>query len=232
MAQPPSLRDKVLTDDILDVLGADRRLSDLALRVQVIGGVAHVEGSVCSNQQRDVVRQAIGRVRGVLAVWDRLTVSEEGTFLSLDLGCGSRKQDSRAIGIDRHPYPGVSVVADLERSLPLADSTVDRIFAVHILEHVQNLLGLMNEVHRVLKPRGVLHVIVPNMSCTNAVADPTHVRLFHLQTFKYFCRPNLGVRLFKPLSASATATDIFIDLQPVKERGACVSPEDLSRFFE
>lgn len=73
-----------------------------------------------------------------------------------------------------------------------------------VLEHVRELVGLMNDTHRALKPDGVLYVMVPHGHFINAIADPTRVRFFHPQTFKYFYREMPGVRPFQPLSVATT----------------------------
>jgi len=45
--------------------------------------------------------------------------------------------------------------------LPFADASFDRVIASEVLEHVPNDLGAMSELHRVLKPGGVLAATVP-----------------------------------------------------------------------
>jgi SAM-dependent methyltransferase len=226
------LRDQMLAGDIRDVLENHRRLQDYELSVTVDGGVAHVCGWVSSDEERQLLRQVIGRVRGIHAVWDVVRIPGEDTLCVVDIGCGNHKQHAWAIGVDRHPYPAVNVITQIERGLPFADETADQVFAVHILEHVRDLLGVMNEIHRILKPGGVLHVMVPHWQDVNAVADPTHVRFFHPRTFKFFCRPYPGQQVFRPLSVSASAADLLADLQPVKGAEALPSDELLSRFFD
>ena len=126
---------------------------------------------------------------------------------------------------------GDQIVADLERGLPVADRSVDHIFAVQFLEHVHQLLPVLNELHRVLRPEGVLHVMVPHKASVNAWADPTHVRWFHPQTFKFLCRPYPDLRLYYPLIVSESTDNIFADLQPVGVGRPQASEEELARFF-
>lgn len=232
MCRAAELRDRLLTADIRDLLAHDRRVQGIELAVTVRGGVAHVAGEVPSEDMRRLLRRLIGRVRGIHAVWDVLRLSGEGPPCILDLGCGAQKQHAGAIGLDCYRLPGVDLLAHLERGLPIASDRVDQVYAVHVLEHVHALVPLMNEIHRVLKPDGVLHVMVPHWQFINAVADPTHVRLFCAQTFKYFCRPGPGIRVFRPLAVSTTADSVLADLQPVKNGESPPSEEDLARFFD
>lgn len=67
------------------------------------------------------------------------------------------------------------------------DNTVDEILAFHVLEHIHNLIPLMDELHDALKPDGFLHIKVPNAHHIKAAwSDPTHIRAFTPETFDYF----------------------------------------------
>lgn len=226
------LRDAAVAADVRDALAHHLLLHRLEIELVVCGGVAHVRGRVASGAERELARRAIARVRGVHAVWDLLRAPGEEEPQMLDLGCGNRKQLEQAIGVDCHRLPAVDVVARIERGLPFAAGALDHVYAVHFLEHVDDLLPVMNEIHRVLKPGGVLHVMVPSAAHVNALADPTHRRLFHRQTFKFFCRAYPGLRLFRPLGIAETQADLFADLQPVADGDAGASDEELARFFD
>jgi SAM-dependent methyltransferase len=224
-------RDAALLKDVREAIDAQSLPVATGLSLDVRGGVVHIGGHVPGNSALRRLRRALARLRGVHAVWDLVQAEGEPPLRVLDVGCGGRKQYLHAIGIDRYSYPGVDIVADLERGLPVADRSIDHVFAVHFLEHVHRLLPLLNELHRVLRPEGVLHVMVPHRASVNAWADPTHVRFFHPQTFKFLCRPYPELRPYFPLIVSASEEDIFADLQPVGAGRALASEEDLARFF-
>lgn len=142
----------------------------------------------------------------------------------LDLGCGAKKPPG-ALGLDRYPFPGVDILADLEDGLPFRDGVFDEVRAVHVLEHVHNLVHLMNELYRVLRPGGVLRVLTPHWRHANAVIDPTHVRFFCKRSFLPYCDPAFaaglslgGIRArFRPLRLEETDDTVFADLQAVKD---------------
>ena len=69
----------------------------------------------------------------------------------IDLGCGLRKK-AGAIGFDIAKIPGVDVVADVMRPLPLRDNSVDEIQASHIVEHVDDLMAFMGKFWASLNP--------------------------------------------------------------------------------
>lgn len=116
-----------------------------------------------------------------------LKIMVKGGMVVLDIGCGSRKIYG-AIGIDRHAFPGVDIVCDLEKGIPADDDSVDGINAVYFLEHVSDLIFIFQEMYRVLTDGGMLELLVPYYSSINAFKDPTHKNFFTEETFKYFSK--------------------------------------------
>ncbi|WP_088345390.1 MULTISPECIES: methyltransferase domain-containing protein [Rhodomicrobium] len=60
-----------------------------------------------------------------------------------------------------------------ETELPLADASVDRVLAVHCLEHSGSARPLLREIWRVLAPEGRLLLVVPNRRGLWARIDST-----------------------------------------------------------
>ena len=106
----------------------------------------------------------------------------------LNLGCGNKKKDDE-IGVDIAPTPVVDVIADLNRyPLPFHDSSVDTVRSSHCFEHLDNLIALMEDIHRILRPGGTLEFTVPHVSNIEYFRDPTHKHPFTLGTMDYFVR--------------------------------------------
>ncbi len=81
--------------------------------------------------------------------------------LKLNLGCGKVPIEGY-VNVDRRPAPGVDLVVDLQRtSWPFRDSQFDEVLASHILEHLIDMEAAMREIHRVMKPGGLLKILVP-----------------------------------------------------------------------
>jgi len=111
---------------------------------------------------------------------------DAGRPIALSIGSGSERESGRYT-LDLREMPGIDVVADLNQPLSaLPDKCVSSVQAHHVLEHVRQLDGLMDELHRVLTPDGVIQVIVPHWANPLGHSDPTHVRLFGLYSFGYF----------------------------------------------
>jgi hypothetical protein len=114
---------------------------------------------------------------------------EAGKYLRLDLGSGARKQKG-FFGVDAVELEGVDIVADLNRPMEdLPDDSVIEVHSKHTFEHVANLVGLLEELHRVVRPEGRITVTVPHFSSPYGYSDPTHLRSFGLFTMYYFCDP-------------------------------------------
>lgn len=107
----------------------------------------------------------------------------------LNLGCG-RFPTAGWINIDSIKLPEVDLVADLESGvLPFPDDSVTEFAASHLLEHIRNSLGLMQEIHRIAKPGAKAVFRVPYGSSDDADTDPTHVRRYFWGSWGYFSQP-------------------------------------------
>jgi SAM-dependent methyltransferase len=104
-----------------------------------------------------------GRLLGrMLAKWD------PGVHRLLDLGCGQRRLDGAVrCDIALEP-PGVR--ADAAR-LPFRSATFDGVVATAVLEHVPYPKRVVREIHRILRPRGLLYVEVPFLEGFHADPD-------------------------------------------------------------
>ena len=107
----------------------------------------------------------------------------------LDLGCGWDKyvlEGAKVIGIDNRALPSVDIIHDLEEPLPFKDDEFDLVVASHVFEHIRNLIPLMSEVHRILKPDGMLKAWMPYCASKDGFGWVTHIRGFSLSTMREF----------------------------------------------
>ncbi len=80
---------------------------------------------------------------------------------TINVGSGPRRLGPAVKNVDKHPYDGVDIVADLEAMTPFADASVSRIICDNVLEHVPHPQKAVSELRRILKSGGVLYVSTP-----------------------------------------------------------------------
>lgn len=106
--------------------------------------------------------------------------------MKINLGAGRQILDG-FINHDITTLDGIDVVHNLnDYPWPWGDSSIDYIFMQDVLEHLEDIVKTMNELHRVLKPGGEVKIRVPYWNSWCANADPTHKRYFHEYTFHFF----------------------------------------------
>mgnify|MGYP002789927358 CR=1 FL=1 len=107
----------------------------------------------------------------------------------LNVGCG-RQIRAGWVNLDSQALSGVDVVADLDacrrQPLPFADDSFEELYASHVLEHLNDPLACMQELHRVARHGARLEVRVPHGASDEADIDPTHVRRYFPRSFQYF----------------------------------------------
>lgn len=104
----------------------------------------------------------------------------------LNLGCGKDVKEGY-VNLDKINLRGVDVIHDLTKfPYPFKDNTFDEIFAQSILEHLPNTVRVMEELHRISKPRAKIIVIVPYYHSRVAFDDPTHISFFTYRSFNHF----------------------------------------------
>ena len=92
-------------------------------------------------------------------------------------GAGVRPHTGKdIINVDRLKLPGIDVIHDFEKfPYPFADSSGLHINATHVIEHLSNFFGFMDECHRILSPGGTLYLETPHAAnIPLSFGDPTH----------------------------------------------------------
>ena len=104
----------------------------------------------------------------------------------LDVGCGINKYPG-AIGLDNNPASRADVLADLDRfPYPFCSGAFDGLRAIHVIEHVADVIKTMEEFHRLVKPGGRVHIETPHYTDYSSFCDPTHKHHLNSFSFRYF----------------------------------------------
>jgi SAM-dependent methyltransferase len=105
---------------------------------------------------------------------------------TLDVGCGIRKYPG-SIGIDVNPASAADVICNLDRfPYPFADRTFDGLRAIHVIEHLTDVIRSMEEFHRLVKPGGRVRIETPHYTDFSSFCDPTHKHHLNSFSFRYF----------------------------------------------
>lgn len=136
-----------------------------------------------------------------------LVVAPSSTLLKLDLGCGNTPREG---------FEGVDVAGDKAKHRvdlfkfpwPFEDNSVEEINLSHFMEHIpareveerdivdnfkselflgqDMMFAFFDEMWRILRHEGWVHVVVPCARNNRAFQDPTHRRFIVEDTFAYF----------------------------------------------
>jgi SAM-dependent methyltransferase len=94
----------------------------------------------------------IGAGRGEHGYYENLSTQE---YVALEL----RDEMAEAI---KQEHPAINViVGDCQERIDVPDDDFDRVLAIHVLEHLPDLPSALDEIQRVLKPGGLLSVVIP-----------------------------------------------------------------------
>lgn len=142
---------------------------------------------------------------------DAAVIQDDKSFLRLDLACGNNKKPG-FIGVDICDDTEANMLGNLEKfpwqfkcirgkgpvfgsiqnaldaTDMLKNSSVGEIFCSHYIEHTSDIKSFMEEIYRILIPKGRVIFIAPYYSSIRAFQDFTHVRPISENTFLYFNR--------------------------------------------
>lgn len=112
--------------------------------------------------------------RGYVQLDSGSGIVAEISMKKLNVGCGEDYKEGY-VNLDWSPLVKAEVVHDLNSlPYPLDDGSFDEIEAFHILEHLDKPFAVMKELHRILRPGGVLTIRVPHFSRGFTHAEHAH----------------------------------------------------------
>jgi SAM-dependent methyltransferase len=144
----------------------------------------------------------------------------------LELGCGNSKHkfvNAEVIGLDFYDVREADIKWDLESGkLPFKDNEFDGIIAEHTLEHIKNLLPLINEMWRVVKPNGIIKIECPYFASSLAHSSMDHVRFFSYTSFFPYRKEDPYHYFWKPITFEVKARYDFSQRYGLKTIGKII----------
>lgn len=106
----------------------------------------------------------------------------------LNLGCGHDHRDG-FVNADIRGEVDPDIVVDLnDIPWPWDDDSVNNTVMIDTLEHLDDVVAVMDELHRITMDDGVVTIRVPHYEDENAYIDPTHQHLFAPDSIRFFLR--------------------------------------------
>ena len=107
-------------------------------------------------------------------------------MIIIDFGCKTEKVKG-AIGVDIDPSVNPDIVHDFHKfPYPFQDNYADKIYAKHIIEHLNFPKMFVEEIFRILKPGGIAFIATPHFSNYVAYTDPQHKLYYSYFMFRGF----------------------------------------------
>lgn len=104
----------------------------------------------------------------------------------LDVGCGKNKTEG-STGIDFCSNADADIRHELNTfPYPFDDNTFERVVMKNVIEHLDNIVGVMEEIHRICRQGAEVLITTPHYSSLYSWQDPTHKHHLALDSFDYF----------------------------------------------
>jgi predicted SAM-dependent methyltransferase len=135
--------------------------------------------------------------------------------MKLNLGCGLDRLDG-FVNVDIEEKFKPDKILDLNKfPYPFDDDCVDEIRMYQVLEHLDDVIMVIKECHRILKRGGVLDIKVPNVRKNDDAFNCDHKHFFSKKSFQIFYNndPRADVYPKFNLVKLKGGSDIWIILQ-------------------
>ena len=102
----------------------------------------------------------------------------------LNLGSGKNRSIPGAVTIGIVADTSPDIVHDLNKfPWPFDDDTFEAIHCMDVIEHLEDVVRTMEEMHRISRVGARVYIATPHFSCANSYTDPTHRH--HLGFFSF-----------------------------------------------
>lgn len=100
---------------------------------------------------------------------------------------------------------------------PFEDACASLILLDNVLEHLDDVIKVVEEAHRILIPGGVLEIKVPYGKTDWALQDPTHKHYFTEMSMEYF-KPDFAFNFYTKARFNILEARLFGDSTTLRHR--------------
>lgn len=126
----------------------------------------------------------------------------------LDVGCGIKKYPG-AVGIDRLAGTAADIIHDLDQfPWPIENSSFEEIRLIHVIEHVDDVIRTMEELHRVGRNGAKVFIVTPHYTDFSSFCDPTHKWHLNSYSLRYFGADNAGFGYYSQIKFREISTKV------------------------
>lgn len=147
--------------------------------------------------------------------WDLFKLTHlipRGQGICLDLGCGPgaavaiRALGYKYLGVDSARVPAVTIFADAHH-LPFASNSVELVLAASSFEHFSDPFAVARELHRILKPSGI---VVASLSFLEPYHAHSYYHMSHLGARKLFEDCGFKVLALEPFEWTGIEASVYM----------------------
>ena len=159
------------------------------MKIPTYGTSTHYSGD--SGDQYFEWQDAYGEVNGEITARTFRSFVQPNDVI-LDFGCGgghllNSLRVKKKVGVEINPVALFSASKFCDEAYPtieeVASNSIDKVISNHALEHVPYPINALREIHRVLKPGGILILCVPIDDWRNQQTYDTQDINHHLNTW-------------------------------------------------
>jgi SAM-dependent methyltransferase len=134
--------------------------------------------------------------------------------MNINIGAGYKRYPD-FINIDSDPNCKPDHLVNLEKDiLPLADNSVGKVIAHHILEHLgEGYFHLLQELYRVCKHGAIIDIRVPHPNHEVYLNDPTHKRPITVDGLRLFSKQFNKLEIARNGSSSTLGIMYDVDFE-------------------
>jgi hypothetical protein len=140
--------------------------------------------------------------------------------MRLNLGCGYNNREG-FVNVDSSPHCDPDLIHDLEEfPWPWADSSIDEIQMIHVLEHLGATtavyFSVLREMYRICRHDARITIVVPHPRHDDFLHDATHVRVVTLEGLSMFSRKNCEEWIAEGSANTPLALIVGVDFDMVE----------------